>query len=161
HRFHGGTFDIPHYTQFEPLEVMEAVIEHLSGPKPGEEQRRAWLIENACLVEEVLRHTALARNRQMLLLSDAVIGKANYIATGKADACVAKLERRDDVLPDEPSDEDLDHGFNDAWDWFEKSVQQQVQSEHRQPDVLLGRILLGEDRWRLNATGSKRLAELR
>jgi hypothetical protein len=158
HRFHGAVFPIAQYRGFDAVGVMEAVIEHLKGPGPNED-RRGWLIANAGRVMEALTHTALARNQKTLELSDAVIGIANYNAAGDIDECVSKLDERDDVLRDEPGDEDFDAGFDEVWDWFKNPTIESGGGGHA--DVVIGRVLLGDGIWRLKASGAKNLAELR
>jgi hypothetical protein len=157
-RIHGAAFPITHYHDFNAVEVVEAILEHLKGPAPASEERRGWLIANAARVSDILTHTTLARNQQALLLSDTVFGIANYKDTGDPEIAAAKLGERDDMLPDEPSDQDFDEGFNEAWQWLENRESDGADGKH---DVLLGQVLRGEHGWRVQATGSKRLAELR
>jgi hypothetical protein len=74
--------------------------------------------------------------------------------------CRARLDQLPDVEPDDLSDAERQEGFAEARVWFTESValKQAVPPGGR---AVLGRVLLGQAHWRLEAFGGERFAQLR
>jgi len=158
-RLSGTAAVIPEMAQFSPEEIVMEIVRHLGGPATVDGARR-WLAEHFLRFSEALTATSRARRMKMLTGMDARYGKAVYELQAPFAECRAQLDQLPDVAPDDLSDEERGEGFAETRVWFTESVavKQAVPPGGR---AVLGRILLGQTRWRLEAFGGERFAQLR
>jgi hypothetical protein len=158
-RLSGTVIVIPEMGQLEPVEIVTEIVHHLGGPHDVEAQRR-WLAEHFLRFDDALHATSRLRRMRMFAGSDARFGKAVYELQAPFATCRARLDERPDVEPDDLSDAERREGFAEARVWFADDTQVQIAA----PAVgrpVLGRVLLGQAHWRLEAMGGDRFAELR
>jgi len=153
----GGMISLPDFEEFEPLETLVEIADHLGGATKGG-NLRGWLALNFEKFSEALTATSLARRKQMLEGVDAQFGKAEYELQAPFDECVAVLDGGADIAEDGLSGEETREGFLEARTWFEGDGESPTSLSGA---VALGRALLGANRWRLVAMGQARLATLR
>jgi hypothetical protein len=100
----------------------------------------------------------LARRQRMFAGLDAEFGKAIYELRAPFAECRDTLDQVAQVGPDDLADGERDEGFAEARVWFEESSPPPAGASAR---PVLGRALLGQTHWRLEAMGGERLARLR
>jgi hypothetical protein len=158
-RLSGAASPIPDVGQFTALEIVREIVGHLGGPV-GEKEMRLWLAEHFVRFDKSLRATAHLRRRQMFSAMDAKLGRAVYELRTPFAQCRHCLDEHQMVAPDELSDSESDQGFAEARVWFDESpVGEQFVASGGKP--VLGRLLLGQSYWRLEAFGGEKLARLR
>lgn len=143
---------------FPPLEMLEACLAHLGGPAERGAQRR-WLAENFTRLDEALVATGLERRRQMFAAMDGSWTVATYALCAPAAEALAALVKETGVDDEQPTAGEREQGFQRAMVWL----------EHRPPQggvpagsqTVLGRVLLGEKEWRIEAMGEARFGRLR
>jgi hypothetical protein len=158
-RLSGTAAVIPDMSQFSPEEIVMEIVRHLGGPATVDGARR-WLAENFLRFDDALQATSRARRMQMFAGMDAKFGKAVYELQAPFAECRTRLDQLPDVEPDDLSDAERQEGFAEARVWFTESValKQAVPPGGR---AVLGRVLLGQAHWRLEAFGGERFAQLR
>ncbi len=158
-RLSGTAAVIPDMSQFSPEEIVMEIVRHLDGPATADGARR-WLAENFLRFDDALQATSRMRRMQMFAGLDAKFGKAVYELQAPFAECRTRLDPLPDVEPDDLSDAERQEGFAEARVWFTESlaVKQAVPPGGR---AVLGRVLLGQTHWRLEAFGGERFAQLR
>jgi hypothetical protein len=158
-RLSGTAAVIPEISQFSPEEIVMEIVRHLGGPATADGARR-WLAENFLRFAGALEATSRARRMRMFAGMDARYGKAVYELQAPFAECRARLDQLPDVAPDDLSDAERGEGFAETRVWFTESVavKQAVPPGGR---AMLGRVLLGQAHWRLEAFGGERFAQLR
>jgi hypothetical protein len=158
-RLSGTVVLIPEMAQFEPAEIVAEIVRHLGGPATEPEMRR-WLAENFVRFDQALSATARARRMQMFAGMDAHFGKAIYELQAPFGDCREKLDAVAAVRPDSLSTEERNEGFAEGRVWFDDDSSADFGlPEGARP--ALGRVLLGQSHWRLEAIGTERLARFR
>ena len=169
--FIGWLYELPHLVRvsglitvvqevglFEPLEVVREIIRHLGGPAEAAEIPE-WFARHAVRFQRANMATALARREAMFRSTDMEFGKAVYELRAPFAECRARLDEVGEVATDDLNEEERDEGFADARAWFDKAVPPVLASLETR--AALGRVLLGQSHWRLEALGAARLARLR
>ncbi|MHB8519895.1 MAG: hypothetical protein ACYDH9_03965 [Limisphaerales bacterium] len=168
----GWTFPLPHFWRlagtaiaisdlepFDPVEVVTELARHLGGPVT-EADLRLWLAENFVRLDTALTATMHARRRKMLASIDAHFGKAVYDLRAPFEKCRAELDAEAEVADDELTPEESREGFREARVWFAKDAGRIIALPAGGRSVL-GRVLLGQKQWRIEASSSARQARLR
>jgi hypothetical protein len=158
-RLSGTAVLIPEMSQFPAEEIVTEIVGHLGGSAESEAVRR-WLAEHFVRFDNALQATARLRRMKMFAGMDARFGKAVYELKAPFAECRQRLDELPDVEPDQLSDGERQEGFADARVWFAEQVEMMpaVPQEGR---AVLGRVLLGQAHWRLEAIGGDRFAQLR
>jgi len=145
--------------QFSAPEIVHEIVRHLGGPLAELEMRR-WLAEHFVEFGAAQEAVARLRRRQMLAGMDARFGKAVYELRALFAQCRKWLDALPEVKRDDLSEPERDEGFVEARVWFDHaSTMKQLALPGGQ--MVLGRILLGQSHWRLEAIGTERLFRLR
>jgi hypothetical protein len=158
-RLSGTAILIPDIGSFAPREIVTEIVSHLGGPV-REAEMRHWLAENFVQVDEALLATTQTRRMQMFAGIDAKFGKAIYELRARFNQCRDLLDGQGCVEPDRLTEPERSEGFAEARVWFAKSPEI-AQSVPPGGQPVLGRVLLGQAHWRLEALGAGRLAQLR
>lgn len=153
-RMSGTAISLSDVDNFETVEVITETVRHLGGPTEVP-ALRLWLAEHFVRMDEALMATAKERHRLMLASVDVQFGLALYALQAPFAECRAALDAEPEIDRDEPTDKERAEGFAEARDWFDDK------SPATAGRKLLGRILLGQAFWRVEATGVARLAALR
>ena len=158
-RLSGTAVTVPDMAQFSAREIVHEIVRHLGGPSAEPEMRR-WLAEHFVEFSTAQDAVAQLRRRRILTGMDARFGKAVYEVRALFAQCRKWLDTLPDVSRDALSEPERDEGFVEARVWFDSTV-----STKHLPlpggQMVLGRILLGQSHWRLEAIGSDRLSRLR
>ena len=158
-RSSGSGVTIPDMGSFTPREIVREIVKHLGGSLQEPEMRR-WLAEHFVEFAASLEAVAYSRRRLMLAGMDASYGKAIYELQAPYAQCRERLDELTEVEMDELSQADADEGFAEARTWFDDApTQNRVATLGGQ--AVLGRILLGQSHWRLEAMGAEKFARLR
>ena len=158
-RLSGTAVLIPDFGPFEPRDIVTETVRHLGGPA-DEAGIRRWLAEHLVRFDESLKATGRMRRAQMFAAIDAKYGKAVYELRAPFAECRAQLDALPCAEPEALSPQERAEGFAEAWVCFEDAP-------HINPAVppggrpLLGRVLLGQAHWRLEAMGEARFNRLR
>jgi hypothetical protein len=157
-RLSGGALQIQDMAPWEPLEIVAEQARHLSGPTDGA-HLGLWLAEHFVRFRQALTATSLARRQRMMASVDAVFGKAIYVLRAPFEQCRLILDQTRDLLSEPPRPEEKSEGFAEARVWLddEDKLIKPMPGSH----VILGRVLLSQSHWRLEAMGATRLAKLR
>lgn len=158
YRLFGACLLFPELPPFESEEAIREIIAHFGGGT-GEESMRRWLKEHFEKFETSLWAVAFARRRLMFDKLDAQFGKVVYERTGTFDECRARLHPVAQISNDPLTPEEHSEGFIEGRVWF--AHPDDADYERLGPNVTLGRILIGETHWRLQAMGAERLARFR
>ncbi|MDB6021643.1 MAG: hypothetical protein JWQ04_1500 [Pedosphaera sp.] len=158
-RLSGTAILLPEFGGFEPAEIVTEIVSHLGGPVTEPEMRR-WLAENFVRFDESLAAVSRMRRMQMFAGLDAKWGKAVYELQAPFAECVERLEDVFDVQPDSLTPEERKEGFAEARVWTSETPDSK-QMAPPGAQTVLGRVLLGQAHWRLEAFGAERLAKLR
>lgn len=158
-RLNGTAILLPEMGQLTPQEIVSEIVTHLGGTTT-EAGMRLWLAENFVRFDEALLATAETRRMQMFAGMDMKYGRAVYELRAPFDECRAILDESPDVEPERLGEAERGEGFAEARVWFKASVDiaQSVPAGGR---PVLGRVLLGQAHWRLEAMGAGNLGELR
>jgi len=167
----GWVFPLPHYWRmfgfalsmppigpFDSLELTTEIVRHLGGP-PEREAWPEWFGPNLVKFSKALTAVSLARREQMFEGLDAAFGKAAYELRAPFSKCREVLDGISAVSPDPLAEGEQNEGFAEARVWFDTAPERSFGGE--QARAVLGRILLGQTFWRLEAMGAERLARLR
>jgi hypothetical protein len=158
-RLCGAAVNLPEVAQLPAREIIEEIARHL-GASLTERELRRWLAEHFARVSDALEAVGRRRWQQTLAGIDAKHGKAVYELRAAFAPCRDRLDALPDVDRGDLSDPEMDEGFAEARDWFDGTPN----LEHlTTPDgrMMLGRVLLGQSHWRLEAFGAEKLARLR
>lgn len=158
-RLSGTAEHIPDFAQLSAPEIVREIVRHLGGPIEELPMRR-WLAEHFAKFHDSLVATSLSRRRLMFAGMDAKWGKAVYELRAPFAPCRNRLDELATVHPDDLSDPECDEGFAEARVWFDEASPG-AQSVPSSGKPVLGRVLLGQSLWRLEAMGAERLARLR
>ena len=166
----GCFFSLPHYERcsgfmihvtpvgdFDSLAVVTEIVRHLGGPEQTSEWL-PWFAGNFPRFTKAIDAVAAARHALMLAGIDAEFGKAVYELRAPFAECRAVLDAGREAVPDELNDEERAEGFAEARAW-RAEAKTNVASPRGLP--MLGRVLLGQTHWRVEAMGAARLAKLR
>jgi len=168
-RTSGGALFIPEVQGMAPEEIVREVIRHLSGPADpvGE---RAWLAQHFARTCEALGAVQLARWQDAMSGMDARYTKTDYRVRNPARLC-AQLARRKDVREEEgPLTEEQAQGFEKEYVWLKEAVAAEPgqlalplmgKGKVAAGPLVLGRILVGPKRVRIEAMTRARHHELR
>ncbi len=157
-RITGVAIEMPNFGQFEPEEAVEELIRHLGGPE-SDPARRLWLAEHFSRIQRAILSTEMAQRAKMFAQMDAQFGRAVYELKVPFDECAQLLDALPDVEHDAPTDDEQKEGFLEGRVWFsEKSVSH---AEEVGGHGVLGRVLMGQKHWRIQAMGKGPLEELR
>ncbi len=159
-RLSGTAIVLPELAQFDPREMVTEIASHLGGPV-AEAKLRVWLAKNFVRFDEALAATSRARRMQMFAGLDAKAGKAVYELQAPFAQCREQLDELLTVESDSLAEEERTEGFAEARLWFEEPAGVRPVVPSGRQEVLLGRVLLGQSHWRLEAFGEERLAQLR
>jgi hypothetical protein len=160
-RMFGAAILLPDISTLEPQEVILEIVRHLGGPTEEMPLRR-WLAEHFGRVNDALTAVDLERRRMMFANIDAKFGKAVYELKAPFATCCQALEDEPDVDLDDLNEGERREGFADARVWFLKDDDAELAPTPTPGgDVVLGRVLLGQSHWRLEAMGAERMEVLR
>ena len=160
-RMFGSAILLPEISGFDPEEIVREIARHLGGPVEEQPLRR-WLAEHFERFNEALTAVGLERRRMMFANIDAKFGKAVYELKAPFATCCEALDGEPDVDVDDLNDGEQREGFADARVWFANHEDADL-ARRPTPDgqAILGRVLLGQSHWRLEAMGAEKLAVLR
>ena len=159
-RLSGTAALIPEMAQFSAEEIVTEIVRHLGGPTEVEAMRR-WLTENLVRFDDALQATCRMRRMQMFTGMDARYGKAVYELQAPFAACRKRLDEVPDVELDDLSDADRQEGFAEGRVWFTTEAGPAHKAVPAGARAVLGRVLLGQSHWRVEAFGGERFADLR
>jgi hypothetical protein len=158
-RLSGAVQVIPDWAPFEPVEIVNELARHLGGPA-GLEPLPRWLAEHFVRVSHALDSTSWERRRRMFAQIDAKWGSAVYELRAPFAECRGVLDAVADVEDDDLDKHERHEGFAEGRTWFDTTANPIVAlPEEARP--VLGRVLLGQTFWRIEAMGAGRLARLR
>ncbi len=155
-RAFGTAIEIPAWDTLDTAEMVTEIVQHLGGPTDEAGMRR-WLAEHFTRVTDAILAVSVLRHRQLLAESDAMIGRAVYELSRPFAECTDVLDQLPEVEEDKLADGERAEGFADARAWLEPSEDTGAEPT----TVVLGRVLLGQAHWRLEAFGAAPLEELR
>jgi len=158
-RLSGTANHVPELGQFPAPEIIREIVAHLGGPVTEPEMRR-WLAENLPQFVTALHAVSHARHQQMLANMDAKWGAARYDLQAPFAPCRDRLDDLPDVSPDDLTAAEVDEGLAEARVWFESEPGHPTPTTP-QGQIVLGRVLLGQAHWRLEAMGAEKLSRLR
>ncbi|MBU6400130.1 MAG: hypothetical protein KGS61_07410 [Verrucomicrobia bacterium] len=141
------------------MEIIAELVRHLGGPVAEPELRR-WLADHFVRFDAALTAVALARRAQMIASVDAQFGKATYDLQAPLADCRLALDSASAVAEDALTPEEEREGFLEARVWFaEKAASAPALPAGGR--MVLGRVLLGQRRWRIEASSAARQTKLR
>jgi hypothetical protein len=155
----GSAIELPDNETYEPLEVVTEIVQHLGGPvdEPG---MRRFLAQNFARFDRALLAVSVTWRRQLFATTDAKLGRAVYELRRPFAECTEVLDQQPEVEEDALAEGERAEGFADARIWTDpEPVAKEVAGDAT--PVLLGRVLLGQSHWRLEAFGAATLAQLR
>jgi hypothetical protein len=159
-RLSGTVILVPDMGQFEPVEIVTELVEHLGGPTTEPDLRR-WLAENFVRFDDALHATSLARRQRMFANIDAHYGRAAYALQAPFQECRAVLDAVAAVEQEPPSKEEQREGFAEGRIWFAEPEEEARLAVPREAKAVLGRVLIGPTQWRIEAVGAERFSRLR
>ena len=162
-RLTGNVQELNEIGSKEPLEVLQEIVRHLGGPS-DEEEIPDWLALNFFRVCEAVDATAVAVWARKAEQGDLLITKTDYMLSERT-----RLERlfkeSTGFSAKEPEFEDEEAGFDKVWLVLEDAGSmpgtavtrsgQTVKDSKKQPSTVLGRVLLGEKRLRIETVSEK------
>jgi len=164
-RLSGTVQEVTEFGAKSPLEVVRELVRHLGGPSdPAGEQD--WIAWNFAKVSEAIMAVSEARWKKSLAHSDYRFIKADYLSAdrGRLEELFIEQGRLEE---DELEDSDLAQGFDAAFVVLERDREkEQAQLNAPPPEQgettgltlgpkMVGRVLFGESRVRIEATGDK------
>jgi hypothetical protein len=158
-RLSGTGTSVQDVAQLTAPEIVHEIVQHLGGPLVEAEMRR-WLAEHFHRFNAALQAVSRLRRQQMLAGMDAKSGKAVYELRAPFAQCRQQLDRVQEVEADDLSAGEQNEGFAETREWFDP----QPSAKHLTAPggrMVLGRVLLGQSLWRLEAFGAERLSRLR
>jgi hypothetical protein len=157
-RMSGGGIELPELGQFEPMEIVAELVCHLHGPSAVAE-RRLWLSEHLARFETALTATSYARRRDMISSLDAKFGKVVYELQAPFIQCRTAIDALPGQASEPPKQPEREEGFVEVRVWFDDD--NAMSNLSKGSLLLLGRVLLGQSHWRLEAMGADRMARFR
>jgi len=158
-RLSGTATTIPEMAQFTAPEIVREIVGHLGGPTTESEMRR-WLAEHFPRFDAALEAVSRLRRQRMFAGMDAKWGKAVYELRAPFAQCRERLDTVLELEPDDLSTEEKNEGFAEAREWYDPLPK----AKHLTAPggrMVLGRVLLGQLRWRLETFGAEKLSRLR
>ena len=160
-RMFGSVVLLPEFSTIEPRDTVLEIVRHLGGPTEEGPLRR-WLAEHFGRFNEAMMAVSLERRRMMFASIDAKFGKAVYELKAPFATCCEALDQDPDAEPDDLNDGERREGFADARVWLVNEDDDKLAPIPAPGgEVVLGRVLLGQTHWRVEAMGAERLALLR
>lgn len=158
-RISGIGLMLPDVARLTAPEVVREIVKHLGGPVT-EAEMRCWLAENFVRCNDALTAVSQARHQQMMISADAKWGKVVYELRSDFASCRKRLDILQDIEPDDLSDKEQKEGLIEAREWLETSSHKKhlIASGG---ELMLGRVLLGQTHWRIEAFGAEKLARVR
>lgn len=157
-RVSGAVYLLPEFPDFTPLEVLMAAVQYLAGPM-DQEAARLWIAGNLKRLQKSLTATLQVRRKQMLSALDADFIRTAYQLQKPLAECRNLLDAAPFVEHDSPTTHERSEGFSEARVWFESLPQEN--SAMPAARSALGRVLIGQSTWRLEAIGKVRTAAFR
>jgi hypothetical protein len=167
-RISGGGYFVPEVQEMAAVDVVREVIRHLGGPSDPDGERR-WLAQNFARTCDALGAVQSARWQDAMSAIDARFMKTDYRLL-RGEGLDSVLAKHPDVNPEPPTDDEVEEGFEQGYVWFDQpSAEKDDQlalplSEDRNLGLghtVLGRVLLGRERVRIEAMSSARHQDLR
>ena len=167
-RVSGGGMFIPEVQEVAPEVVVREVVRHLGGPADPEGERR-WLAQNFARTCEALGAVQSARWADTMAALDARYSKTDYRVL-KGAKLGALLAKHPDVDPEAVSGEEAEQGFEKGYVWLDRAPVEDVgQLALPLPpgpkvalgETVLGRVLVGRARARVEAMSGARHQDLR
>lgn len=155
----GTATPIPDLGDLTAPEVVREIVRHLGGPLTEAEMRH-WLAEHFLRFNHSLQAALQLRHEQTLTAMDVKAGKAVYELRAPFAQCRDRLDAVPDLEPEDLTDDEQNEGFAEAREWLdpEPMTRQLTMPGGR---MVLGRVLLGQSLWRLEAVGTEKFARLR
>lgn len=150
----GGT-SIP-AMNLPPVEIVLEIVRHLGGPTEGA-GLQYWLVENFSKFREALWATIEARRKASIKASGFKWGRAVYRLRAPFAECQKLLDTHEETAPDSLTADEQSEGFASARVWRDAAPGSPVPPEST---AVLGRVLMGQSHWRLEAIGEKSLNRL-
>lgn len=157
-RLFGFALPVSEYGPCAPQEAVEEIVRHLGGPAERDAWAE-WFALNLARFAAALEAVARARQEQMFAGMDAEFGKAVYELRAPFATCRDALDAIPAVALDDLTDVEGNEGFAEARVWFDESAEFAPATQTTRP--VLGRVLLGQTHWRLEAMGAERFVQLR
>jgi hypothetical protein len=154
----GSAIELPDNETYEPLEVVTEIVQHLGGPvdEPG---MRRFLAQNFARFDCALLAVSVTWRRQLFATTDAKLGRAVYELRRPFAECAEVLDQQPEVEDDALAEGERAEGFADARIWTDQKPAANDVAGDATP-ALLGRLLLGQSHWRLEAFGAATLARV-
>ena len=167
-RLSGTAMLIPDLPDIEPQDWLREIIAHLGGPS-GSREETYWLAEHFLRVLESIQAVGEARLEAMLGATDMQWITTEYAILPSA-GLRELFERQSDMFSDNLGEEDIKQGFDQVFVWLEAAplleqgqtrTSLDVFSDDMPSRLVLGRVLLGGERLRLEAQSEERNGVLR
>jgi hypothetical protein len=167
-RTSGGGLFVPAVQEVEPVAVVREIIRHLGGPADPAGERE-WLARNFSRTCEALSAVQLARWQDTLQAIDACYAKTDYRVLQGA-RLESLLARHADVEPESIPDDEARQGFEKGYVWLDRppaaesdqlALPLTAEPTIAMGETVLGRVLLGPQRVRIEAMSSARHQDLR
>lgn len=159
-RLSGTAVLLPDFGRFEPREIVTETVRHLGGPT-DEVGLRRWLAEHLVRFDESLMATGRMRRARMFAGLDAKYGKAVYELQAPFAECRAQLDALPSVEPESLGPTERAEGFAETWVWFDDTPATLKQAVPPGGRAVLGRVLLGQAHWRVEAMGAEKFKRFR
>lgn len=168
-RMNGVALHVPEVAGFDGLEVLQEVVHHLGGPVEPP-PLRDWLAGHYAEIEAAFQAVTEARHDQMLNSIDARFSKATYRLRGTAAEMLRRLAAVPSVADEAPGPTESSEGFHTGRVWFDEPAAPEPQQlafelPTKQAKVagrpVLGRVLVADDRVRIEAGTNERYQALR
>jgi hypothetical protein len=118
-RLNGLALTLPVVSNFDGLEVLHEIVQHLGGPvAPG--PLRAWLAENHVRIEEAFHAVGTAQHEQLLRSIDMRFSRATYRLRCRANDLLRRLGKLPVVDVDDMTDKETAERFQSALVWFDE-----------------------------------------
>ncbi len=167
-RVSGGGLFVPEVQEMAPEVVVREVIRHLGGPTDAAGERR-WLAQNFARTCEALGAVQSARWAETWSAIDARYSKTDYrvLKGARLDSLLAK---HPDLDAESVSGEEAEQGFKSGYIWLDRAPVEEA-GQLALPlapgpklalgETVLGRVLLGRERARVEAMSGARHQDLR
>lgn len=155
HRVYGNGIAVPTLSPFEPLFVVREIARHVGCPE-DRNWWNEWFGLNGIRFLTALTATSLHRRSLMFDRLNAEFTKVIYELRAPFAECRALLDAQPDIDEDALAPTESDEGFAAARIWISAEEHGTETSEKS-----IGRVLLGQTHWRLEALGSDQIARLR